>query len=297
MWACLLCASSIEPVGLLCGRCANEISADHKHAPGIIVSRVPAAAAVAWLIDEWGQPHATSARVTIGRERDRNDIAIADLAISGEHAELEHDDGRWRVRDRGSANGTRLDDGPRLRTAELPHRARLWLGPIGFHFWSRRALPAGEIAPPRVRTVVPAGAGFLLLARRRGEIRVRAAAGHTIDRAPGELEYHAPKRPRAARAALGRLQFQLLRRLCEAAMTTDGGFARSVATRELLRVLPFQSSSPEPNHVRQVVAGLRAALERAGVPGGSSAGTDGVISAEEGLGYRLNWHVERLERT
>ena len=297
MNGCVLCASTSERVGVLCGRCANDISEDGKRAPGIITSSVPKPIAQAWLIDEWGQPHAVGARCAIGRDRDRNDISIADLAISGEHAELRHEGGRWWLRDRGSANGTRLDHGPRLRDGELPHRARLWLGAIGFHFWSRPTLPAGEIAAPRVRTVIPGGAGFRLLARRRGEIHVRAASGHAIDRAPGELEYRALKRARAARSALGRLQFQLLRRLCEAAVTSDAGVSRSVATHELLRMLPFQSAHPEPNHVRQVVAGLRAALSRAGVPGGSSIGADGVIGAEEGLGYRVNWQVERLERT
>ncbi len=66
----------------------------------------------------------TGPRVRIGRSRE-NDVFIADPALSRFHAELEQDDVGWRILDRGSKNGTfvnerriegaaRLADGDRI---------------------------------------------------------------------------------------------------------------------------------------------------------------------------------------
>ena len=75
---------------------------------------------------------------------------------------------------------------------------------------------------------------------------------------------------RSRRAALPRLQFQLLRALCDAAVAADDAHTASVGTHELVARLPFQTARPEPNHVRQVVLTLRERCA-AGVPGGDLA--------------------------
>src|SRR5580704_3754838 len=48
-------------------------------------------------------------RCTLGRAN-TNRIIVKDELSSREHAELYHGDGRWRLRDLGSLNGTRLND-------------------------------------------------------------------------------------------------------------------------------------------------------------------------------------------
>lgn len=295
MAACSICdTSTLEPVGALCVTCAAAIAGPAPRAPGIITSKRGADDAAAWLIDAWGQLHPVGPACRVGRDRDANELLIADLVISAEHAELRCERGRWLVRDRGSANGSGIQQGPRVREAQLLHRGRVWFGSVEFYFWAETAPPVKDVPPPQVRTYVPERAAFRLVAPERGELKVRAAPGHPIARAPGELEYFSPDNGPKRRAALARLQFQLLRALCEAALSVADDSAPLVGTHELLTSLPFNTPHPEPNHVRQVVASLRATLERAGVPGGGAASAQGVIHATEGLGYRVTWQVSRV---
>jgi hypothetical protein len=294
MHACVICDQRHPVPGVaLCDACAGALTGDVRRAPGIVSSRVHPGQARAWLIDAWGQPHAVGERCRIGRDAARSDLVVAELLVSNEHAELWRDRGEWVARDRGSANGTCVGNGGRVREGALPHRAMLWVGPVGFYFWAQRTFPAGSTGAPRVQTLIPAPSAFQLVSKGRGELTVRAAHGHQAEHAPGEVEYIARRRT-SVRLALGRLQFQLLRRLCEAAVQANAA-SSAVSTRELLDTLPFQTARPEPNHVRQVVATLRSALERAGVPGGGSSGADAVVEAHQGLGYRLTWSVTRLE--
>ncbi|HLU67663.1 MAG TPA: FHA domain-containing protein [Kofleriaceae bacterium] len=290
----MICSiTSTDLIGVLCGRCSALIAGSRRRAPGIVSSRVDEAAAAAWLIDAWGQLHPLAERSRIGRDALANELVIADLAVSGEHAELRREGDRWTLVDRGSANGSGIGRSPRVRQAEPEHRAHLWFGGVAFYFWADPEPPARDVAPPAVRTLVPAPAAFQLTAAGAGELLVRAARGHPIDGAPGELEYRAPDGS-CRRAPLPRLQFQLLRALCEAAIGAGDSRAGALASHELLMRLPFQTPRPEPNHVRQVVSTLRAALGRAGVPGGGSAGPDGLIHAADGAGYRLTWTVCRM---
>lgn len=299
MNACSICATSADAAtGVLCTSCAAEIAGPERRAPGIVTSLHSPDAAAAWLIDAWGQLHPMPARCRIGRDRDLNDIVIADLLVSAEHAQLSLDNDRWVVRDRGSANGSGVGgDGLRVREAEVAHRARLWFGGVEFYFWAQVEPPTRERLPLKVRTVVPDLAAFSLVKGEHGQLSVHQAPGHQAARAPGELTYTPPAGESARRVVLARLQFQLMRVLCERALSDgDDDIARRglVSTHELLAALPFHTSRPEPNHVRQVVSTLRASLERAGVPRATSAGTDGVIHATERLGYRLTWEVRRL---
>ncbi len=292
---CPICAIvSPEPIGLLCRRCAAALAGKPRCAPGIVRSHVAATDAAAWVIDAWGQLHPIGASCRIGRDQKLNDLTIADLRVSGEHADLRRQGSQWWLRDRGSANGSGVGNEPRVRKARVEHRARLWLGGVAVYLWAQPEPPALDVPPPDVRTLVPNAAAFHLAGPNGGELIVRPARGHAVDRAPGELEYTPAGADRPKRAPLPRLQFQLLRALCEAAIGADDAHTASVGTHELVARLPFQTARPEPNHVRQVVSTLRATLHRAGVPGGDRADTGGVIYASEGLGYRVTWEVSRL---
>jgi hypothetical protein len=195
------------------------------------------------------------------------------------------------VRDRGSRNGTSLQGRARVREAALGHLRAVWFGSLGFYLWARPEPPAHAVPSPDVATLEPPAASFRLIGPADVVIAIRAARGHPVDHAPGELEYRAPGARQAKRAPLPRLQFQLLRVLCEAALVADDELAGCVGARELAATLPFQSPRPQPNHVRQVVATLRATLRRAGVPGAGETG--GLVQATEGLGYRIAWGVRR----
>ncbi|HVK84922.1 MAG TPA: FHA domain-containing protein [Kofleriaceae bacterium] len=292
---CAICsATTPDTIGLLCPACARLIARGGRHAPGIVTSRTPADAAEGWVIDAWGQLHPIGARCAIGRDPQSNDLVIADLGVSGTHAELRRDRDRWVMRDLGSGNGTGLGDQPRARVVEPGHRDRVWFGGIAFYLWADRTPPAREVPPPEVSTVIPDSPGFTLTAEGVGDLIIRPVRGHPLTSAPGELEYHGHGDVRVRRAALPRLQFQLLRLLCDVAADAGDDRTACVGSHELLAQLPFQTHRPELTHVRQVVSTLRATLERVGVPGGGSVGTDALIQAREGQGYRVTWRVRRL---
>lgn len=293
---CAICgALARDTTGVLCSACARLIARGRRNAPGIVRSKTRPADAEAWLIDAWGQLHPIAARCAIGRDPEVNDVVITDLGVSGEHAVLSHERRRWQLRDLGSANGTGVGDQPRTRVAEPSHRDRMWFGGIAFYLWADPTPAADDVPPPNVSTVIPEACGYGLTSDDAGDVVIRPVRGHPIESAPGELEYYGRGNARKRRAGLPRLQFQLLRLLCDAAVGAEDSHAAFVGSRELLAKLPFHTPRPELTHVRQVVSTLRATLGRAEIPGGGSAGADALILAEEGQGYRVTWRVRKLD--
>jgi DNA-binding winged helix-turn-helix (wHTH) protein len=273
VFACAVCETRTpDRVGVLCPACVASLATGERRAPNIVTSRAPVTAG--WLIDVWGQLHPIPSPCRVGRDPKRSDLTIADLSISAEHAELKRTSEGWRMRDRGSSNGTSVGARVRARDASVPHRERVRFGSIAFVLWADPEPPARDVPAPSVPTVVPPGGAVRLEGPDRAIAILRAARGHTIERAPGELEIHGRK------VVVPRLQFQLLRALCDA----QGEY---VTSHELVDTLPFQSGSPTPNHVRQVVSTLRTTLERAGL-------ASAMIEGREGLGYRITWRVAPL---
>jgi hypothetical protein len=282
-------------MGVLCRGCAQQLVIGDRRAPGIVAVR-PGVTAAAWLIDAWGQLYPVGAPCRIGRDRERCDFTIADLSVSAEHAELRRERDGWRVRDRGSSNGTGVGARARAKDSVVQHRERIRFGSVGFLFWARPEPPALDVPAPEVRTVVPEGAAYRLEGGGGVAAVIRPVRGHPLARAPGELECVVGASTRARRVPLPRLQFQLLRALCEAVLEADGDVqAAFVGSHELAATLPFQSAAPTPNHVRQVVSTLRATLERAGLVHAARVGDGAMIEAREGLGYRLTWKVVALD--
>jgi hypothetical protein len=165
---------------------------------------------------------------------------------------------------------------------------------MSFYLWIGIDPPAHDVPAPAIRTVIPVSAVYRLQAPSGATMVIRPARGHPLDRAPGELELRGVGSKPRGRAALPRLQFQLMRALCEAALTATDDRSRFVGSRELADSLPFQTTRPEPNHVRQVVSTARATLARAGVADATATDGNGVIQAVEGLGYCVTWAVERV---
>src|SRR5690349_10998448 len=105
---CPICAERPAETGVLCEECRDELSSPIRFSPEQIQPRVlhPTAAC---LVDLWGRPLQLDARTLIGRQVETQGIAVLEPSVSRHHAHLTLDDGKWTVRDLGSANGTYLE--------------------------------------------------------------------------------------------------------------------------------------------------------------------------------------------
>src|SRR6266851_6066905 len=72
-------------------------------------------------------PLAIGHRYTMGRAG-TNRIVLKDDLCSREHAEVYHADGRWRLRDLNSLNGTRVNNEPLENERELSPRDEIHVG-------------------------------------------------------------------------------------------------------------------------------------------------------------------------
>ncbi|HVV84293.1 MAG TPA: FHA domain-containing protein [Kofleriaceae bacterium] len=251
---------------------AEELVARVQRLAGLVPEQVTSdrddADTDAALADQWARLHRLPARAVIGRDAD-NEVAVSQASVSRRHAELRFDAARatWTVTDLGSRNGTFVE-GARLAPntpAAIGDRQLLQVGEVGFVFvLDRRTLPAARVtesyratvesggAPDRVRLSPPTteGAGMVT----RGD--------QTI--------------------TLGSAQFSLLWMLAERLIATRDqpaeirGFVRSI---ELLTDLPWNTPSPDDNHLKQQIRRVRKALARLGL--------EDAIEARHGFGYRL----------
>lgn len=92
--------------------------------------------------------------LTIGRAPDAV-VRLDDAAVSREHAQLRHHDARWWVLDRGSRNGTRLNDTMLPAFAEHPLRDgdRIFVATHCFRVQVRAWLDEDETASLRLADV------------------------------------------------------------------------------------------------------------------------------------------------
>ncbi len=82
------------------------------------------------------------ARFTIGR-KDKNDLVLHDPRVSGFHAEVVLEGGKWILRDLGSTNGTFLD-GRRVEEVPLEHGDTFSVGVLRLRFVDREGGPLAE---------------------------------------------------------------------------------------------------------------------------------------------------------
>lgn len=258
---CILC-SAPHTVGVLCTRHAVAIAS-----PGLTSEQVVARTAqpTACLVDAWGSAHGLADGATLGRDRDRNTIAVLHASVSAEHASMRVVRGTWRIVDRASRNGT-LVDGVRVTDAPIEAGQILRLGEVSFYFWHR----ALEAAPPR---------GQGRTARAQGFEGYRASAitpgGETIallERAEDGL-----LRAGEAVVELATMEFGLVRLLLERRrQIADPEFAY-LAWHEIADALTFRSIDTDADNVRELVHRVRKKLGPLGA----------LIESKRGVGYRI----------
>ncbi len=133
-------------------------------------------------------------RTTIGR-KPGNAIVLSDTHVSGVHAEVVEEGGRWVLRDLGSTNGTFLD-GRRIEEVTLSPGDEFVIGQTRMRFLDRESAPAARRveapAPARRSMVLPlalllalggAGYAYLQFGRKGGgeeTAPVAAVAGNLL---------------------------------------------------------------------------------------------------------------------
>lgn len=264
MVACLLCTSP-RSIGVLCTSHGVTIAS-----PGItseqIFSRVQTPTAS--LVDAWGSAHGIVDGAKIGRDP-RVDLAVLHASVSSEHATIKHADGKWRIVDNSSRNGTEVD-GTRVTELALAGGATLRLGDVKFYFWPD-ALPRFE--PPRGQgRTAPTRRDELVFAA-----KVTTPRGHALDlrqRVDGGV-----LRIGETSIELAAMEFGLLQLLVERRRTVTDAELAYVAWHEIADALSFRSVQADSENVRELVHRVRRKL------GGVQA--DDLIESRRGVGYRL----------
>lgn len=273
---CLCCGGSAE-VGVLCRKCAQEVSPCEGLIPEHIRSRVDDPDA--WVVDGFGVAHQLCEKTMIGRNHE-GDLVVLAASASRMHAELKKGENGWYIRDLGSHNGTFVDGTRCQGRVNLPNRALLKFGDVTM--WFLAEVPDEPMTAASMETGSVGGGlvRFLIQASTDSELCLvgssdAAAGGALLSRASGTESWK--------ERALPPLEFQLLRALCARALEeTDSPAAvrGCVATKQLAKDLPFQSKYANEENVRQVVRRLRSALEE--------VGAGGILSVAPGRGYYLS---------
>lgn len=279
---CVRCAGDAV-VGVLCAACAGEVAPCAGLLREHVVSRDGdgAGAAAAWLVDGFGAAHPVhAAGCRIGRRPD-GDLALLHGSVSRDHVELVRASDGWQVRDRGSRNGTRIDGRRITGRAPLASGAMLAVGEVRLWFVDG-SLPLHPAAPGGDTTH---GAALddqrFVLRQDTAELCVLVGGG-----GGGAVLHRTSTAAEWSEVNLSPLELQLLRTLCRQALADADSPSRSrgcVPTKQLARVLPFQSEYADEENVRQVVRRLRTAL--------ASVGVTGVVEGVQGRGYFLGWNI------
>lgn len=275
MNSCLQCGAEIR-WGALCVPHAEAIATCTDLTAEQIVSRdlnEPAAG----LIDQWGNTHSLGERALVGRLASECTVAILHHSVSAVHAQIElaPDHSTWRVSDRGSLNGTLVEDEP-VRSAPLHHGERVRFGNVSFYFSARRISTqpsrtgAGQTVPTRARDIA-------------FQARVTSVKGNEmalVQRAAGGIM----RIDEDTALEFARLEFALLKILTERRLMHSDPELAFVSSQELADLLDFKSQEADGENVRELVRRVRRKFK--------SEGIEDLIESRQGVGYRLAWVVK-----
>lgn len=121
------------------------------------------------------------ARINIGRSRD-NEIALDDPAVSRQHCLIEVDGERIVVKDRGTANGTFLNNAPLHEPRVLEEGDRLYVGPFLLELVSVAPEVSGAVVRRPMGPIVPTPALDGGVSRRRRRLETWAEEWQRLGR-------------------------------------------------------------------------------------------------------------------
>ncbi|MFN0251766.1 MAG: FHA domain-containing protein [Kofleriaceae bacterium] len=274
---CLVCRSSAA--SNLCTECAAELDNPIPFVAEQILSAAARPAGAA-LVDVWGGIHPLEPTTTIGRTPTARGISLFHASVSRRHAEITVDGERWTVRDLDSSNGTRVNDEDASQR-DLASGDRISFGAVGFYFvlhdghasdaphLGSRTLRS-EDAPRAEKPATPTDTTHAGLPHLGFKLVEAPAGGGGFLEAVGE------------RLWLTDTQLAMLRMLSDRMLeqADQPSLLRGyVPSGQLIAELPWDSSAPDENHLKQLVRRIRRALD------GIRLG--GVIESRRGFGYRL----------
>jgi pSer/pThr/pTyr-binding forkhead associated (FHA) protein len=281
---CPVCATRPAEVGVLCEECRDELASPIKISQEQILGCAQSATSAA-LLDLWGRPHQLDAHTRIGRQIEERGVAVLEPSVSRAHAELTQSEGRWTIRDLGSANGTFVDD-KLIESPTVVHaRDRIRFGHIAFYLVEDVA----QLPPPKVsRTVTttikppvrePVAAPDDDFGDERTDVglpEMRFRLHEPTGGGGGLIEVDGKQ------VQLTTTQFELMalmiRRMASEAHQPElvRGFVRS---SELIADLSWDTREPSENHVKQLVRRVRRALMKSEI--------GDLIESRHRFGYRL----------
>ncbi|MFT3695915.1 MAG: FHA domain-containing protein [Kofleriaceae bacterium] len=282
MSACVVCNEA--STSNICDACAEELDTPLPFVPEQILSAW-SKASDAVLIDLWGRSHRLETKTLVGRVIESRGVFILDASVSRRHAELVRTaQGTWVITDLGSVNGTRVNDVV-IQQVTLAAGDRISFGKVGFYFTNKTARVVDDVGDTDAsRTLRPGDAAKMNLQLPEIPNDQTFMGLPTISlqllEAPsgggGYLEIA------NTQIQLTDTQFEMLRTLARRAAAESNvpaivrGF---VPSGQLIADLPWDSSSPTENHLKQLVRRVRRLLDEVRL------GT--LIESRRGFGYRL----------
>ena len=288
MAKCVACGGPSD--SNVCAECAGELACPLPFVTEQVLSAW-ARPLDATLIDTWGRVHRLEAKTSVGRQPSARGVSIFHGSVSRRHAELTLEADGWRVTDVGSRNGTRVNDDLITSPTRLTKGDRIAFGEVGFYFCiddgtlvdvdldhvASRTLRSGEavgIELPRMPTGRDdtgddddAPGGLPTISMRL--VEAPSGGGGYLQIAKHELK-------------LTDTQFALmivLSRKMASEVEVAPVVRGFVPSTHLLVDLPWDTSSPSENHLKQLVRRVRAVLDQASL--------STLIESRRGFGYRL----------
>jgi len=296
---CPICAERVPEVGVLCEECRDDLQSPTHISPEQIQLRI-ARPTDAALLDLWGRVHRLEARTLVGRQIENQGLAILEPSVSRHHAHLTFDNGKWTIRDLGSANGTFHDDKLVDAPVVVQSGDRVRFGHIAFYLIEDFAkLPSPRFTRTVTTTIRPPNVPMTPLAK--AEAVAIAATPPPKNEFDGEEEHtnvglpelrfklHEPTgggggliEVEGKQVQLTTTQFELMALMIRRMSSEDHqpepvrGFVRS---SELIADLSWDTREPSENHVKQLVRRVRRALLKSEI--------GDLIESRHRFGYRL----------
>jgi FHA domain len=267
----------------LCDDCAADLDTPIPFVPEQVMSVAVHPQRVA-LVDVWGRLHALERHTAIGRTPSARGMSILHASVSRRHAELFVKNDVWYVRDLGSSNGTRVNEHLIDTETVLAAGDRLCFGAVGFYLivddgkrvdlepWqldARTLRPEDNTRPARSSDTPGESTNSGLPRFRLRVIEAPAGNGGYLEAAGQRLQLSLTQH------AMLRLLVDRMQAQAEVPELVRG----FVPSGQLIADLPWDATSPDENHLKQMIRRTRRALD--------TIRLGSLIESRRGFGYRL----------